>query len=90
MVVASSLGYCLLHVHFKIANRFPLFTQDATGMRSVNKQHFDILVNIVSGVPREGWGVQTPSPPKFRSFDKVELDCKVSRKCLVFLFQHRN
>ena len=35
-----------------------------------------------------GWSVQTP--PKFRSFDKVEPDCKLSRKCLVFLFQHPN
>ena len=29
-------------------------------------------------------------PPKFRSFDKVEPDCKLSRKCLVFLLQHPN
>ena len=29
-------------------------------------------------------------PPKFRSFDKVEPDCKLSGKCLVFLFQHPN
>ena len=36
------------------------------------------------------WGVQTPPPPKFRSFDEVEPDCKLSRKCLVFLFQHPN
>ena len=36
-----------------------------------------------------GWGVQPPSP-KFRSFDKVEPDCKLSGKCLVFLFQHPN
>jgi len=28
--------------------------------------------------------------PKFRSFDKVEKDCKLSGKCLVFLFQHPN
>jgi hypothetical protein len=34
------------------------------------------------------WGVQTSPPPKFRSFDKVETDCKLSGKCLVFLFQH--
>jgi len=31
-----------------IANRFPHFTQDATSMRSVNKHHFDIFVNIVN------------------------------------------
>ena len=30
-----------------IANPFPLSTQDATGMRSVNKEHYDILVNTV-------------------------------------------
>ena len=36
-------------------------------------------------------GLQTPSPPpKFRSFDKVEPDCKLSGKCLLFLFQHPN
>ena len=34
-------------------------------------------------------GIQTP-PPKFRNFDKVEPDCKLSGKCLVFLFQHPN
>ena len=34
------------------------------------------------------WGVQTP--PKFRSFDKAAFDCKLSGKCLVFLFQHPN
>ena len=27
-------------------------------------------------------------PPKFRSFEKVEPDCKLSGKYLVFLFQH--
>ena len=31
-----------------------------------------------------------PPPPKFRSFNKVEPDCKLSEKCLVFLFQHTN
>ena len=35
-----------------------------------------------------GWGVNPP--PKFRSFDKVEPDCKLSGKCLMFLFQHPN
>ena len=33
------------------------------------------------------FGVFKP-PPKFRSFDKVEPDFKLSGKCLVFLFQH--
>ena len=36
-----------------------------------------------------GRGGFTP-PPKFRSFNKVEPDCKLSEKCLVFLFQHPN
>ena len=36
------------------------------------------------------WGVQSPPPPKFRSFDKVAFDCKLNEKCLVFLFQHPN
>ena len=35
-------------------------------------------------------GGVNPPPPKFRSFDKVEPDCKLSGKCLVFLFQHPN
>jgi hypothetical protein len=35
-----------------------------------------------------GFGVS--NPPKFRSFNKVEPDCKLSGKCLVFLFQHPN
>ena len=29
-------------------------------------------------------------PPKFRSFDKVEPDCKLRGKYLVFMFQHPN
>ena len=37
-----------------------------------------------------GFGVFNPPPPKLRSFDKVEPDCKLSGKCLVFLFQHPN
>jgi hypothetical protein len=37
------------------------------------------------------WGGSNPSPPpKFLSFDTVEPDCKLSGKCLVFLFQHPN
>ena len=38
----------------------------------------------------EGEGVQLPPPTKFRSFDKVEPDCKLSGQCLVLLFQHPN
>ena len=40
-----------------------------------------------SGIP--GGGSNSP-PPKFRSFDKVEPDCKLSGKCLALLFQHPN
>ena len=39
---------------------------------------------------RVGWGGGVQTRPKFRSFDKVEPDCKLSGKCLVFLFQHPN
>ena len=42
-----------------------------------------------SGVPKGELGGFNP-PPKFRIFDKVELDCKLSGKRLVFLFQHPN
>ena len=38
---------------------------------------------------RGGFGGFNP-PLKFLSFDKVEPDCKLSGKCLVFLFQHGN
>ena len=39
----------------------------------------------------EGVGVfKQPPPSKFRSFDKVKPDCKLSGKCLVFLFQQTN
>jgi len=34
------------------------------------------------------WGIQIP--PKLQTFDKVEPDCKLSGKCLVFLFKHPN
>jgi hypothetical protein len=33
-----------------------------------------------------GLGVQTPPPPEVPKFYKVEPDCKLSGKCLVFLF----
>jgi hypothetical protein len=41
---------------------------------------------------RRGGGVRVfnPPPPKFRSFDEVEPDCKLSGKGLMFLFQHPN
>ena len=50
-----------------------------------------VKVPVCSGVPRGSLGgSKPPPPPKFRSFDKVEPDCKLSGKCLVFLFQHPN
>jgi len=47
-----------------------------------------MYIHTYSSVPRGGLGVQTP--PKFQSFDKAAFDCKLSGKCLVFLFQHPN
>jgi hypothetical protein len=35
---------------------------------------------LVSGVPRGVWGVQTPIPPKFRSFDKAERNSQFRGK----------
>jgi hypothetical protein len=35
------------------------------------------------------WGFQPP-PPEIPKFYRVEPDCKLSGKCLVFLFQHPN
>jgi hypothetical protein len=38
-----------------------------------------------------GWGgAKSPPPPEIPQFYKVEPDCKLSGKCLVFVFQHRN
>jgi hypothetical protein len=44
---------------------------------------------VVVAYRRGGFGVFKP-PSKFRRFDKVEPDFKLSGKCLVFLFQHPN
>ena len=55
----------------------------------MNKVFFQKLSTANSGVLRGGEG-QTPPPTTFRSYDKVKPDCKLSRKCLVFLFQHPN
>ena len=54
---------------------------------SLMPEEMEGLLKEDSGVPRRG-GFQPP--PKFPSFDKVEPDCKLSEKCLVYLFQHRN
>ena len=58
----------------------------------LNQTSCRLLANITDMFPAVAYrgGVQTTPPPKFRSFDKVELDCKLSGECLVFLFQHRN
>ena len=40
--------------------------------------------HLLSVAYRGGVGVFKPPPPKFQSFDKVEPDCKLSGKCLVF------
>jgi hypothetical protein len=37
-----------------------------------------------------GIGGSNRPPPKIPKFYKVEQDCKLSGKCLVFLFQHPN
>ena len=53
----------------------------------------DYTIETLARVPvayRGGLGCSNPLPPKFQSFDKVEPDCKLSGKCLVFLFQHPN
>jgi hypothetical protein len=35
-----------------------------------------------------GGGYNPPPPPEIPKFYDVEPDCKLSEKCLVFLFQH--
>jgi hypothetical protein len=65
--------------------RLPTFRHDAESSR----QRDEILIPCRQWRTEGGLGGSTP-PPKFRSFDKVESDCKLSGKCLVFLFQHPN
>ena len=64
----------------------------ASSMSRKKKQRIDYPnIPSASGVPMDGgFGeIQTlPPPQKFGSFDKVETDCKLSGKCLVFLFHH--
>jgi hypothetical protein len=38
----------------------------------------------------EGGGLGCSTPPEIPKFYKVEPDCKLSGKCLVFLFQDPN
>ena len=66
--------------------------------KQVVEVNFIVNVSIVRNVVSHGsrhslltvayrggvWVVQTP--PKFRSFDTAAFDCKLSGKCLVFLF----
>ena len=60
------------------------------GGKKVRQSHYKPGQDQSSGVPRGGlWG-SIPPAPKFGSFDKVEPDCKLSGKCLVFLFQQPN
>ena len=48
--------------------------------------HTEGVGGWVGGGEVGGFGVFKPP----RSFDKAAFDCKLSRKCLVFLFQHPN
>ena len=52
----------------------------------------DEVISVLKQWRTEGgdFGGSTPLPPKFRSFDKVEPECKLSAKCLLFQFQHNN
>ena len=47
-------------------------------------------IHAVAEQWRTEGGVFKPPPPKFRSFDKAAFDCKLSGRCLVFLFQQPN
>jgi hypothetical protein len=49
---------------------------------------FNILLTTIQWRTEEGFGGS--NPPKFRNFDEVEPDCKLSRKCLVFPIQYLN
>ena len=75
--------YIYIYIYLKQAKEFSVTKW------TLNHLH-GCTVHAESGVPSGGLGVQRPLPPKFRSFDKVEPDCKLSGKCLVFLFQHPN
>ena len=57
-------------------------------MPKQNSRKCGFIINVISVAYRGGFGAL--NPPNFRSFDKVEPDCKFSGKCSVFLFQHTN
>ena len=80
------------------SHRFILPPDNTSHHRLYRHHRLGILISSVpdrstvpscSGVPRNS-EVLTKGTPKFRSFDKVEPHCKLSGKCLVFLFQHPN
>ena len=63
----------------------------STSRRACKKLRLVSVVGFYS--PFSQWrtrGGSNHPPLKFRNFDKVELDCKLSGKCLLFLFQHPN
>ena len=84
----------VLHVLPKVASMSPIPVQHSAAVVSWH-MYYDLHVSAFLSHHQGQWrtegggGGLTP-PPKFRSFDKVEPDCKLSRKCLVFLFQHPN
>ena len=61
-------------------------------LHTSKKKILTILLLDTGGVPRGGLGGFNPPrpPPKSRSFDEVEPDCKLSGKCSEFIFQHPN
>jgi hypothetical protein len=76
-----------------VENSTILTSLEITGYRIKCYDFWNCKSSVVesSGVPKGGFGVfNPPPPPEIPNFDKVEPDCKLSGKCLVFLFQHHN
>ena len=61
------------------------FTVFSYGCNLLNKEYFNTNCLAVAYLVSEF----KPTPTS-RKFDKVKPDCKLSGKCLVFLFQHPN
>ena len=61
------------------------FTVFSYGCNLLNKRFFYTNCLVVAYLVPE-----FETPPTSRKFVKVELECKLSGKCLVFLFQHPN